>query len=53
MIAMSLAFPHVLFKLHGEGEENDDIWDAYFLDGKSQKHKAKVMIDDVDPNGWK
>lgn len=53
MIAMSLSFPDVLFKLHGEGEESGDIWDAYYLNGKMQTHKAKVMIDDVDPKAWK
>jgi hypothetical protein len=44
MIEMSMKFPLVLFKLHGEGEESGDIWDAYYLNGKSQKHKARVMI---------
>lgn len=52
MIKMSRDFPNVLFKLHGEGEQNEDVWDAYFLNGKSQVHKAKMIIDECDPNGW-
>lgn len=56
MKAMSAVFPDVLFKLHGEGEESGDIWNAYYLNGKSQKKKARIMLvllDDVDPGGWK
>lgn len=53
MKVMSDAFPNVLFKLHGEGENAGDIWNAYFLNGKSQKHKAKIMIDECDSNAWK
>jgi hypothetical protein len=53
MVAMSLEFPGVIFKLHGEGEESGDIWDSYYLNGKTQTHKAKVMIDEVDPSAWK
>lgn len=53
MIEMSKDFPNVLFKLHGEGEEVGDIWDSYYLNGKSQDHKAKIMIDECNPKGWK
>ncbi len=53
MKALSLKFPSVCFKLHGEGEEPGDIWDAYFLKGKSQVKKAKIIIDECDPKAWK
>ncbi len=52
MIAFSKKFPKVCFKVHGEGEESGDIWDAYFLNGKYQTHKARVLIDECDPNKW-
>jgi len=52
MVKLSKKFRNVLFKLHGEGEENDDIWDAYFLNGKYQIKKARIVIDPVDPAGW-
>jgi hypothetical protein len=48
MIAVSLEIPNVLFTLHGEGEESGDIWDAYFLNGKMQKEKARIVIDPFD-----
>ena len=47
-----MRWPNVLFKLHGEGDEQSDIWDAYFLDGKSQVHKAKITIDPCDSEKW-
>ena len=48
MRAISEAFHNVLFTLHGEGEEAGDIWDKYFLNGKMQACKAKVVIEPFD-----
>lgn len=48
MILLSQEFPNVLFKLHGEGEENGDIWDKYFMDGKMQYCPAKVQCAPFD-----
>jgi hypothetical protein len=45
--------PHVLFTLHGEGEENEDIWNKYFLDGKLQVAKAEMRIAEFDPTKLK
>lgn len=36
MKKMTLAFPDILFKMHGEGEESGDLWDCYYLNGKYQ-----------------
>lgn len=44
MKEFSLAHPNLLFTLHGEGEENDDIWTKYFLNGKVQVARAQVQI---------
>jgi hypothetical protein len=52
MIAMSKAIPTVLFKLRGEGEENGDSWDAYFLNGLGQNHFAQITIAPMDPRAW-
>lgn len=52
MLKMSAEIPNVLFKLHGEGEENGDIWDAYFLNGKGQHHRAEIVIKPCDPQAW-
>lgn len=41
---LSRQFPNVLFCLHGEGENRDDLWDAYFMGGKAQFCPAQVTI---------
>lgn len=37
---MSKQFPGVVFKLHGEGEEQGDMWEAYYTDGFCQICRA-------------
>ena len=54
MRAMSKAIPNVLFHLSGEGEESGDIWDAWFLNGKGQKHHVQLRRKEKpDLKGWK
>ena len=50
MILLSKEFPDVLFKLHGEGEDNEDIWDKYFMGGKMQYCPAEVKCPPFDRN---
>lgn len=52
VMAMSAAFAGVLFTLTGHGEDKDDIWVAYFRDGKSQVHKAEIVFPACAPNSW-
>ena len=49
MCILSKRFPKLLFCLHGEGEGNDDLWDAYFFEGKYQLCPAVITYDDFDP----
>lgn len=49
MAWLSVAFPEILFKLEGEGEENGDLWHKYFKAGKIQVCKARIVFDDYDP----
>jgi hypothetical protein len=44
----SLKHPNTLFKLSGEGEENGDMWHEYYLNGKMQRARAKIVFDDFD-----
>ena len=50
MKMLSLKFPTTVFILEGDGEENDDMWVAYFMNGKVQYEKAKITYNYFDPN---
>lgn len=50
MKQISSEFPEVHFKIHGEGENNEDIWDHHYLGGKIQRCDAKIIIPPFDPN---
>lgn len=45
MVKLSKLFPNVMFKLHGEGEERDDMWNKYFQDGKCEECLAHITYD--------
>ena len=42
MRALSKEFPEYLFLIHGEGEEPDDLWNHYFLNGQDQHCPAEI-----------
>lgn len=44
MAELSERFPDVLFKLHGEGENRDDVWDKYFVGGELVEKVYAVMF---------
>ena len=49
MIDLSKKFPDILFCLQGTGEENEDIWEKYFQNGKMQRCYAEIVIPPYDP----
>lgn len=48
MLLLSERYPELVFELHGEGEENDDMWYKYFKNGKMQHCYAKIVFDEYD-----
>jgi len=42
MTKLSKQFPDYLFYIHGEGEDREDLWDHYFLNGQDQYCPAEV-----------
>ena len=50
MRAVSKRFPGHLISLYGNGEEDGDIWRAYFANGKMQHCQAKITFDPYDEN---
>ena len=50
MKSFSKKHPNVLFVLKGVGEENCDIWIAYFKNGLMQYAKVKLVFEDFNEN---
>ena len=48
MRLLSKEFPDILFKLYGKGEDNEDIWNKYFMNGKMQYCPVKMMFEPFD-----
>jgi hypothetical protein len=46
----SKIYPGWLFSLHGQGEQPEDIWNCYFVDGRCQVEEAVVVIGEFDPS---
>ena len=42
--------PNAIFQLHGEGEDNFDIWEKWFVNGKMQVCETKIAISPFDPS---
>lgn len=47
---LSRKFPNVIFQMHGTGDSAEDLWDAYFLNGKIQRCPAIITYDEFDPS---
>ena len=51
MEEFSKLFPGIVFRLHGDGDgEENDLWDEYYLDGKSQRCDAEIIYPPYDPS---
>lgn len=48
MMAASAQMPGVLITLTGSGEEDGDIWRAYFLDGRVQCTRPRIEFEPFD-----
>lgn len=49
MLLLSTRFPGVVFSLRGYGEESQDIWEHYYMDGCMQDANVRLVQDDFDP----
>lgn len=48
MLSLSRSYPHYLFELTGDGEESEDNWKAYYLNGKSQVEQGILFYPPFD-----
>lgn len=51
--AFSEKHPGLLFKLSGEGEDQGDAWDKYFVNGKMQECRVVAHKPSFDPKELK
>lgn len=52
LVKISLKYPEYIFKLHGVGENEGDLWDKYFKNGKIQRCVAEIVIPPMTEDGW-
>jgi len=45
----SLKYHDALFVLDGDGENSDDFWIAYILNGKAQMCRCRIEYDEFNP----
>jgi hypothetical protein len=45
-IALTRSYPQIFIEIHGEGEENDDIWKARIRNGECERVEAKIVFDE-------
>lgn len=50
MCRISKKYPNILFTLYGDGEESDDLWVKYWLNGKYQFSGAHITYDQFNKN---
>lgn len=48
MLLLSRRFPNILFTLHGDGENQEDMWNAYYANGKMQYCPAEITYPDFN-----
>lgn len=53
MKKISEKYKDVVFKLHGDGEESGDVWEAYYKNGKMQFCPAMITFDQFNESNLK
>lgn len=49
MLELSIEIPDLLFCLHGEGEDTEDLWNKYYKNGRMQECYAEIVYPGYDP----
>ena len=53
MREVSSLYPHYLFTVEGHGESCEDLWRAYFQNGKGSSSAAVITYPEYDPEKMK
>lgn len=49
MLELSMQFPDALFYLEGSGDDRDDMWGHYYLNGWTQTDGVEIFMNPFDP----
>ena len=49
----SKRYPDIIFKISGDGEENHDIWEEYWKNGKVQHEDCQFVFSPYDESKLK
>lgn len=52
MLALSEAFPDLVFELHGEGENTGDLWNEYFCNGENEYCPVQILYPEPQKIKW-
>ena len=52
MKELSKKFPKMMFRLEGTGEEQFDVWDCHFCNGRSYYRKIQTYWEPFDEKGF-
>jgi len=45
LLDLSLAFPHLLIEVYGQGEESGDVWKARYRNGEGEKATSTIVFE--------
>lgn len=52
LMMLSTKFPDLTFCLHGEGEENGDLWNTYYKNGKTEHCPGRIEYEEPQCIEW-
>lgn len=52
MQEISTLFPDCVFRLHGDGEDQGDLWNAYFMNGDLEECMAEIVYPEPEKIPW-
>ena len=52
MLAISKVFPDMVFMLHGNGEDSEDLWQAYYKNSRMEHCQAQIVFPKPETICW-
>lgn len=52
MLSISKQFPEMIFKLKGDGQDREDMWETYYHDGLKEECRAVIQYPEPKIIDW-